>query len=147
MTPRQLLFTGLLLISPLQYSNANTLSLNCDILNQARIAQSEFSANDTAVFKINASLENNDSFFNSKTDYKLDFKVSANVNIKGFMIPLKLNQSFSVPVRGVQNPFVINEEKSIKLPPIHGSLTLNVTANVNDNSGSAVSCEKSLSIK
>ncbi|MFZ2727131.1 MAG: hypothetical protein WAX77_12820 [Methylococcaceae bacterium] len=122
-------------------AQANSLSLSCEILNAEHLAQSSFSANETAIFKIHAAVDNN------QKDYHIDFKIAAKVNMNGFKIPLQLSQNFTVPVRNAKNPLSITEERIVKLPPLRGELALTIHAALANSQTDNAVCENSLTIK
>ena len=144
----------LLLLSALafntQSAHANLLTLSCNILNDGHFPQTDFLAGDTAIFDIRVISLQNGTTLDLTKDYQIDFKITAKATIRGFKVPFKLNESFSVPIHKADGTFLAVEERKIKLPSIHGKLALQVNANIADSLGSPttkVSCEKTLTIK
>lgn len=132
-----------------QNTYANMLALSCDILNEGGFAQTSFFPNDIALFRVHAIAPKNGKLFNPNAEYRIDFNVKAVAIVKGFSIPYNLNESFSIPVRKVDDSFSATKEKSVKLPEIHGKLKLIVNANIaysKDTTSTAVTCEKILTI-
>jgi hypothetical protein len=133
-----------------QNVHANFMTLSCDILNENRNPQSTFQSDDTAILRVNVSLPNDGQPFDPEKEYRVDLKVTAKAKIKGFKIPFQLNESLSVPVKKVDDSLYATEETEVKIPSIHGTLTLNVSANIAnvlDNKSKFVTCEKTLTIK
>lgn len=146
--PRSLLLLSILGLT--QNVHANFMTLSCEILNEYRKPQLTFQPDDTAILRVNVSLPNDGQPFDSEKEYRVDLKVTAKAKIKGFKIPFQLNESLSVPVKKVDDSLYATEETEVKMPSIHGTLTLNVSANIAnvlDNKSKFVTCEKTLTIK
>ena len=126
------------------------MTLSCDILNKNRNPQLTFQPDDTAILRVNVSLPNDGEPFDPEKEYRVDLKVTAKAKVKGFKIPFQLNESLSIPVKNMDDSLYATEETEVKIPSIHGTLTLNVNANIAnvlDNKSKFVTCEKTLTIK
>ncbi len=151
------ILSSLFLLLPIQNASAqfeaqktpvNLLTLNCNILNEGGFSQAEFLPGDTAIFHLEVNAPNNDFYFDSSKQYRVDFNVSASATVKGFKIPYKFNEAFSAPLKNLDVALI--KDQTVKLPSIPGKLILISNAHMTDNLKTPIKmgkCQKTLTIR